>query len=101
MVGPTQPLCESDARYGEEPGFHNNETIRAKMGREKTASSHISSMTECKLAVPQLKKDQSWKVIGKYDYDRHDGNIHAGKQSEIMAISVMLVEVPRGGVPRP
>jgi len=101
MVSPTKPLCESDARYGEEPGFHNNETIRAKMGREKTASSHISSMTECKLGVPQLKKDQSWKVIGKYDYDRHDGNTHAGKQSEIMAISVMLVEVPRGGVPRP
>jgi hypothetical protein len=83
MVTPTQTLCESTARYGEERGFHNNETIRAKMGKEKSASSHISSMAECSLAVSELKKDQSWKVIGKYDYDQHDGNSHAGKQAEV------------------
>ena len=83
MVSPTQPLCESTARYGEEPGFHNNETIRTNMGKEKSASSHISSMAVCKLAVPELKKDQRWKVIGKYDYDQRDGNTHAGKQAEV------------------
>jgi hypothetical protein len=53
------------------------------MGKEKSASSHISSMAVCKLAVPELKKDQRWKVIGKYDYDQRDGNTHAGKQAEV------------------
>jgi hypothetical protein len=83
MVNPTTTLCESVAGYGETQGFLNNETIRANMGKEKSASAHISSMTHCKMSIPSLKKDQSWKVIGKYNYDKRDGNSHAGRQAEV------------------
>jgi hypothetical protein len=84
MINSTQPLCESTAGYNEDPGFHNNETVRANMRKsEQVASAHISSMTNCEMSVSHLKKDQSWKVIGKYDYDKQDGNHHAGKQAEV------------------
>jgi hypothetical protein len=84
MVTPTQTLCESTAGYDEEPGFRNNETIRANMGHgNQAARSHISSMTPCKMSVSELKRGQNWKVIGKYDYDKKDGNSHAGSQAEV------------------
>ena len=75
------------------------------MGGDKAAKEHISSMSEClDDAKPQdlyLRKSQSIKVIGKYDYDKREGNMESGHQGEIMAIAMMLVEIPRDGLSMP
>jgi exo-beta-1,3-glucanase (GH17 family) len=84
MINSTQTLCESTAGYDEEPGYRNNETIRANMGQNNQAArNHISSMTQCKMSVSHLSSDQEWKVVGKYDYDKYTGNSNAGKQAEV------------------
>jgi hypothetical protein len=83
MASPTETFCNSAAEYGKDPGYLNNEAIREKMESEKVASSHISSMSKCSMGVSRLKKGQSWKVIGNYDYDKHDGNTHANRQAEV------------------
>lgn len=49
----------------------------------QAARSHISSMSNCAMSVSHLKRDQRWKVVGNYDYDKYDGNSHAGKQAEV------------------
>jgi len=48
-----------------------------------------------------LKKDQSWLLKGNYNYDKIEGNLERGKQADIMVISIMLVQVPPGPVPKP
>ena len=69
------------------------------MGGEKVAKDHISSMPGCEpknFKVAEMKKDQSWIVKGDYDYGKHEGNLEHGKQSDIMAIAVVLVAVNSG-----
>jgi len=62
------------------------------MEGSKSAKSHISSMSSCLAdAKPQemyLKKSQQLQIVGKYDYDKHEGNLASGHQDEVMAIGV-------------
>jgi hypothetical protein len=88
MVDAEQVLCVSVAAYAEKPEYLNNERIREQMGHDKAATKHISSMSECKVGVPQMTKNQSWKVVGNYDYDRWDGNMNNDKQSEVSRCSI-------------
>lgn len=59
------------------------------MGGDKVATNHISSMKGCTSkdvgTGMELKKGQgqSWTVKGHYDYSKRDGNLEAGKQSEV------------------
>jgi hypothetical protein len=66
------------------------------------AEKHISSMTTCynsELTTRKLSKDQSWMLKANYDYKKFAGNKGAdGKQEGIMAIAIMYVVVPAGGV---
>jgi hypothetical protein len=72
------------------------------MTGDKPAEYHISSVDRCKVGViKEMKKDQSWRVRGKYDYDVQPGNIEEGHQGAVMAISIVLVAVPPGGVASP
>ncbi|TID21006.1 Diphthamide biosynthesis protein 2 [Venturia nashicola] len=99
MAGPNTPMCSQDIPYSEKPEFKWSGKMA---GADKPADDHISSMPQCKIqAVTQLKKDQSWTVEGKYDYDKRAGNLEGGKQSNVMAISLVFVGVPPGGVPKP
>jgi hypothetical protein len=62
---------------------------------------HISSMTTCyvpKLPLAQMKRSQEWQITARYDYDKFPGNKENGKQSTIMAIALMYVAIPAGGV---
>jgi hypothetical protein len=66
--------------------------------RDQAAKEHISSMPNCTpkdFKVESVKKDQSWVVEGHYDYDKRQGNLEDGKQSEIMAIAVLLIAVDK------
>jgi hypothetical protein len=79
----TDTLCTAAAKYGESPDYYYRGT---SMGGDKVAKSHISSMGGCtneNLKVKELKKGQSWIVKGNYDYSRFEGNLEAGKQSEV------------------
>jgi hypothetical protein len=78
----------SDAAYAEQPEYLNNQSIRERMGHNKAATKHISSMSKCKIGVPYMTKNQSWKVVGNYDYGRWDGNMHNDKQSEVSDIQL-------------
>ena len=90
MVDANQTLCVSHAAYAEKPEYLNNENIREGMGHSKAATKYISSMSSCKIEVPYMTKDQSWKVVGYYDYDRWDANMHNDKPSEVSAIQFTL-----------
>jgi hypothetical protein len=94
MVDANQRLCVSNASYAERPEYLNNETIREHMGHNKAATRHISSMSKCKIDVPYMTKDQSWRVVGNYDYDRWDGNMHNDKQSEVSHIQLTFQRFP-------
>lgn len=61
------------------------------MGGDKVATNHISSMKGCTakdIPVMELKKGQSWMVKGDYDFSKREGNLEAGKQSEVRASAV-------------
>jgi hypothetical protein len=97
-VGSLGLACNSTAQYAERPEY----VFRGKqMGTDRVARDHISSMTHCDLKIPYMRKDQQWQVIGKYDFDKREGNLENGKQSEIMAITMVLIETPPGGAPKP
>jgi hypothetical protein len=69
------------------------------MGSDKIATEHISNMPGCepdKFSVKYMKRDQSWTVNGHYDYSLREGNLEKGKQTEIMAISMVVVAVKPG-----
>lgn len=89
-------LCNSPAQYSE---INDYVWRGAVMGQDKVAKDHISSMPGCSpkdFKVSQMKKDQSWMVRGSYDYEKKEGNLEKGKQSDIMAIAILLVAVPPG-----
>lgn len=79
----TGTLCKASAKYGESPDYLFRGT---SMGGDKVAKSHISSMGGCtseNLKVKELKKGQSWSVKGSYDYSKYEGDLEAGKQSDV------------------
>ncbi|KAF2669805.1 hypothetical protein BT63DRAFT_453988 [Microthyrium microscopicum] len=91
------PFCSFDAKYSEKPEY----VFRGMdMKGDKTAKDHISSMAGCSTPqdykVPMMSKSQSWTIKGSYDYDKKEGNLEGGKQSEVMAIAILLVAVPPG-----
>jgi hypothetical protein len=94
----SQYLCKSPAQYSETKEYIYTEPPGGMNMRDKAAREHISSMPNCTpkdFQVPSVKKDQSWVVTGHYDYDKRQGNLEGGKQSEIMAIAVMLIAVDK------
>jgi len=102
LLGSGKKLCRSDSKYSESPEFR---FTGSAMGPDKAAKDHISSMTPC-LAMARkedlwLRRDQSLQVIGKYDYGTREGNMENGRQGEIMAITMITVEIPKEGLPRP
>lgn len=79
----TDTLCKATAKYGESPDYNYGGT---SMGGDKVAKTHISSMHGCtndQIKVKELKKGQSWSVKGNYDYAKYEGDLEAGKQSEV------------------
>lgn len=89
-------LCRMPAAYSEKPEYVFK---GMDMGGEKTAKNHISSMPGCTpkdFKVQSMNKNQSWVVKGNYDYGKREGNLENGKQSEIMAIAVVLVAIAPG-----
>jgi hypothetical protein len=101
MSSSTKAACTSAAKYGESPEFVFKTTMRMGAGMNY-AEKHISSMTTCyssELGTRKLSKDQNWQLKANYDYKKFAGNKGAdGKQEGIMAIAIMYVVVPAGGV---
>ncbi|TLD20160.1 Diphthamide biosynthesis protein 2 [Venturia nashicola] len=99
LASPTGPVCTTKFRYSESPEFIFRGTM---MGDDKPAVDHISSVEKCQVSqVKEMKKDQSWTIRGRYDYNARSGNIEEGKQGSVMAIAIALIAVPPGGVPSP
>lgn len=93
-------MCRTHTRYAETSRFVYNQMSMDK--DSKPARNHISSMTPCaNTQVQTLETNQNVQVVGSYDFDKRPGNIEKGKQDEIMAIALMLVAVPPGGVSPP
>jgi len=93
-AGPNEVLCKSNAAYSENPKYVFRGT---NMGKDKVAKDHISSMHDCvakDFKVKEVKKSQTWTTTGFYDFAKRNGNLEKGKQSEIMAISIVLVAGP-------
>lgn len=83
LASGTDTLCKATAKYGESPDYNYSGT---SMGGDKVAKTHISSMAGCtneNVKVKELKKGQSWSVKGNYDYAKYEGDLEAGKQSEV------------------
>jgi hypothetical protein len=97
-------VCDSVATYAETEGWVHHAPSRSMNGMN-IAKNHINGMTNCwlgEMKIKELKKTQNWIIKGNYDYDRYGGNLEeGGKQAEIMALALMFVAVPPGGVPRP
>lgn len=92
------PLCKSTTIYSAKPEFVYRDTGMAMHG-DKVAKDHISTMSGCgpsDVKVPMMSKDQSWKTTGSYDYTKRAANLEAGSPSEVMAIAIVLVQVPPG-----
>ncbi|QDS77928.1 hypothetical protein FKW77_001137 [Venturia effusa] len=99
FASPTQSICTTKLNYAESPAYVFKGTM---MGDDKPAIDHISSVERCAVGqIKEMKKDQSWTVRGRYNYDVRPGNIEEGKQGAVMAISIVLVAVAPGGVPKP
>ncbi|KAE9977574.1 hypothetical protein BLS_001283 [Venturia inaequalis] len=99
LASPNQPVCTTNLHYSESPAYIFRGT---NMGDDKPAINHISSVERCKVSrIKEMKKGQSWTVRGRYNYDDRPGNIEEGKQGAVMAISIVLIAVPPGGVPSP
>jgi hypothetical protein len=81
-------MCQSDSRYSETPEYVFKGMTS---GPDKAAKEHISSMTSCRKNVKNgkspneqyLRKSQSLRVIGQYNYNHHEGNSEKGKQGEV------------------
>ncbi|KAE9982716.1 hypothetical protein EG328_010709 [Venturia inaequalis] len=100
-TNPDKTLCRTTTKYAETPEYIFK---GMSMGDDKTTEKHISSMDGCKpdeFTVKEMKKDQSWTINGNYDYGVHEGNIEKGKQMDIMATVVVMVQVPPGPVAKP
>jgi hypothetical protein len=94
----SKSLCQSPAQYSETKEYVYTEPPGGMKMRDQAAKDHISSMPNCTpkdFQVPDLKKDQSWVVTGHYDFDKRQGNLENGKQSDIMAIAVLLIAVDK------
>jgi hypothetical protein len=55
------------------------------MDDDRVAKNHISNMPGCepdKFQVKEMKRDQSWKINGNYDYSKRDGNLEKMTMSE-------------------
>jgi hypothetical protein len=95
-----QSLCKSNAVYSDQPLSKEYTYIEPKgmQMRDKAAKHHIYSMPNCTIndfKVKSMQRSQSWVVEGFYDFDKRQGNLENGKQSEIMAIAVLLVAVDK------
>lgn len=104
LASPSQMVCTTRLNYAESPSFIFRGTL---MGNDKPAVNHISSVERCNVGngaaggVKEMRKYQAWIVKGRYNYDERPGNIEEGKQGAVMAISIVLIAVPPGGVPSP
>jgi hypothetical protein len=103
----TEELCNSRAAYAESKEYMSFGGGAGGMGGGShshmtgLAMNHISSMTTCyvpKLPLAQMKRSQEWQITARYDYDKFPGNKENGKQQTIMAIALMYVAIPAGGV---
>jgi hypothetical protein len=101
MSSTSTAACTSTAKYGETPEFVFKSTMRMGAGMNY-AEKHISSMTTCyhtELQTRKLSKNQAWTLQANYDYKKFAGNKgENGKQESIMAIAIMYVVIPAGGV---
>jgi hypothetical protein len=110
LYAPGQKLCNSAAAYAESKEYitfggkkegMGDASAKAHNHMDGLATNHISSMTTCytpNLPITHLKKDQTWQVTARYDYDKFQGNKEKGKQQELMAIALMYVAIPAKGV---
>jgi hypothetical protein len=81
-------VCRTKCNYGETPAFRFTGEM---MSGDKPAEYHISSVERCKVgAVKEMKKNQSWRVRGKYDYDVQPGNIEQGHQGAVSSFSLLF-----------
>jgi hypothetical protein len=58
-----------------------------------SGGAHISGMTSCggsTMGVKRIVKGQKWVIKGYYDYDKHAGMKEKGKQSNVMAIAIIM-----------
>jgi hypothetical protein len=56
---------------------------------------HISAMSPCAgktMGLDKVKKGQTWKITGFYDYDKYPGMMIEGKQSNVMGIALVMVK---------
>jgi hypothetical protein len=56
---------------------------------------HISAMSMCggsTMSIKRLEKGQKWVIKGYYDYDKHPGMKANGKQTNVMAIAMMMIK---------
>jgi hypothetical protein len=108
MYGPGQKFCNSAAAYAESKEYitfggqvRDAGPSGGHSHMDGVAKNHISSMTTCytpNIPITHLKKDQVWTITAKYDYNKFQGNKENGKQQELMAIALMYVAIPAGGV---
>jgi hypothetical protein len=65
----------------------------------KDSTSHIEKISWCgttnETPLGEMNKGDKWDIAGHYDYDKYPGMLRTnGKQSDVMAIAVMMVAVP-------
>jgi hypothetical protein len=83
----TNSLCKTQTQYSEKPEYIYRGVA---MGGDKISTDHISSMKGCThddITPVQLNKEQAWMVKGDYDYDKFEGNLEAGRQSDVSRFS--------------
>jgi hypothetical protein len=94
--------CNSVAKYGEIPEYVWKAPPGAMSGDSKIAEKHISSMSTCyykDVGVTQMTKDQTWTLMGDYNYNKFEGNLEDGEQQDIMAIALVYVTQPKDAKP--
>jgi hypothetical protein len=100
--GPGKAFCSCKAKYAEKPEYIQAPGSGHGSGAHLAVIKHISSMSQCdvglgNLPINKLEKSQSWFVEGKYDYSQFEGMKDPnGRQSEIMAISLMYIAIRPG-----
>jgi hypothetical protein len=65
----------------------------------RDSKKHISEITFCGTSpekpLGRMSKGDRWDIKGHYDYNKWDGMLRTnGKQSDVMAIAVMMVAIP-------
>jgi len=94
--------CDAHAKYAENPQYVSGGMAgMSRSMRDGSATKHISSIELCGNTeqepdkFPKLQRGQKWVIKGYYDYNTHPGMLNdSGKQSDVMAISIMYVAVP-------